>query len=64
MAMDAITLAHCRECVHLHMMQAYEATGNRAKVLHVYHQVRLLMAEELATESSPEAVALYLELLG
>ena len=62
-AIEAITLDPYRERAHHHLMQAYEATGNRAKAVSVYHRLRELLAEELGTEPSSETEALYLKLL-
>ena len=40
-----------------------KASGNRAKAVEAYHRLRELLADELATEPSPETEALYLKLL-
>ena len=63
-AIEAITLDPYRERAHLQLMRAYDVTGNRAKAVDVYHRLRVLLAEELGTEPSPETGDLYLELLG
>ena len=62
-AMEAAALDPYRERTKRYLMEAYAATGNKAKAVSVYHEFRRLLADELGTEPSSEAEALYLRLL-
>ena len=62
-AMEAVALDPFRERTQRFLMEAYAATGNKAKAVSVYHEFRRLLADELGTEPSSEAEALYLKLL-
>ena len=63
-ATEAVKLDTLRECGYRLLMDAYSASGNRAKAVNVYHQLRLLLADELGTLPTPETEALYLAFLG
>jgi len=63
-ATEAVKLDTLRERSYRLLMDAYSASGNRAKAVNVYHQLRLLLAEELGTLPTPETEAVYLSLLG
>ena len=60
-AMEAVALDPYRERTQRFLMEAYAATGNKAKAVSVYHEFRRLLADGLGTEPSSEA--LYLKLL-
>ena len=63
-ALEAVALDPYRELSYQHLMQAYAATGNRAKAIGVYHEFSKLLTDDLGSDASPEIEALYLELLG
>ena len=62
-AMEAVALDPYRERTQRFLMDAYSATGNKARAVSVYHEFRRLLADELGTEPSSEIEALYLKLL-
>ena len=62
-AMEAVTMDPYRERTQRFLMEAYAATGNKAKAVGVYHDFRKLLADELGTEPSSETAAIYLKLL-
>ena len=62
-AMEAVALDPYRERTQRFLMDAYSATGNKARAVSVYHDFRRLLADELGTEPSSEIEALYLKLL-
>ncbi len=62
-ALEASLLDPYRERPRRCLMQAYAATGNRAKALSAYHELRELLSGELGTEPEPATQALYIELL-
>ena len=62
-AMEAAALDPYRERTKRYLMEAYAATGNKAKAVSVYHEFRKLLADELGTEPSSDIEDLYLKLL-
>ena len=62
-ALEAMALDPYRELTQRYLMQAYAATGNRAKAVSVYHEFSKLLADDLGSDPSREIEALYLELL-
>lgn len=52
-----------RESVHLLLMQAYHAMGDRARALAHYHDLRRLLNDELGIEPSESINAVYTQLL-
>jgi DNA-binding SARP family transcriptional activator len=62
-ALEASLLDPYRERTRRCLMQAYAATGNRAKALSAYHELRGLLSGELGTEPETATQALYLKLL-
>ena len=62
-ALEASLLHPYRERTCRCLMQAYAATGNRAKALSAYHELRDLLSGDLGTEPEPATQALYLKLL-
>lgn len=62
-AAEAVGLEPFRETGYQRLMRAHATLGNRAEALRVYERCRLLLADELGADPSPETHALYLELL-
>ena len=62
-ALEASLLDPYRERTRRCLMQAYAATGNRAKALSAYHKLRGLLSGELGTEPETATQVLYLKLL-
>ena len=62
-AMEAVALDPYRERTQRFLMDAYAATGNKAKAVSVYHEFRRLLADELGADPSSETEALYLKLI-
>jgi len=62
-AMEAVARDPYRERTQRFLMEAYSATGNKAKAVSVYHEFRRLLADEVGTEPSSETEDLYLKLL-
>jgi SARP family transcriptional regulator, regulator of embCAB operon len=62
-ASETIALEPFRETGCQRLMRAHQALGNRAEALRAYERCRMLLAEELGADPSPETVALYERLL-
>jgi DNA-binding SARP family transcriptional activator len=62
-ASEAIAIDRYRESSYQLLMQAQSATGNRAKAIQTYHELRQLLVDDLGVDPTPETAALYLELL-
>ena len=62
-SLEATLLDPYRERTRRCLMEAYSATGNRAKALSAYHELRELLATDLGTEPEPATQALYIKLL-
>lgn len=63
-ARESVALEPYRETGYQRLMRVHAALGNRAEALRVYESCRLLLAEELGTDPSPETRKVYEELLG
>ena len=62
-AIEAIELDPYRERSYQLLMRAYLEGGNAAEALSVYHRLRRILQDELATSPSAETEALYLKML-
>ena len=62
-ALEAAAQDPYRERSQRFLMEAYAATGNKARAISVYHEFRKLLADELGTEPSSEIEDLYLKLI-
>ncbi|MDS1272473.1 BTAD domain-containing putative transcriptional regulator [Lipingzhangella sp. LS1_29] len=62
-ANEAIRQSPFRESAHRCRITAHAIMGNRAEALSAYHELRLLLAEELGIDPAPEVQAAYLDLL-
>jgi DNA-binding SARP family transcriptional activator len=63
-AEEALSLEPFRETGYQRLMQVHAALGNRSEAIRVYGRCRLLLADELGVDPSPQTEALYLKLLG
>jgi DNA-binding SARP family transcriptional activator len=64
LANEAAGLAPMRESAHRCGINAHVAAGNRAAALHLYHELRKMLADEFGVDPSPETEDAYLALLG
>lgn len=62
-AEDAVDVAPFSDSIHRQLMLAHVAAGDRANALLEYERCRVLLADELGVDPSPEMQALYLQLL-
>lgn len=62
-ARESVALEPYRETGYQRLMRVHAALGNRADALRVYESCRLLLAEELGTDPSPETQKVYEEML-
>ena len=62
-ATEAVEMDPFRERSHQLLMEGHAASGNKARALVVYHDLRHRLADELGTEPSAETEAVYLKLL-
>ncbi|WP_103532641.1 bacterial transcriptional activator domain-containing protein [Streptomyces sp. SM11] len=62
-AEEAVRQAPFRESAYRCQMTAHRLAGNRAEALRIYQQLRVVLAEELGCDPSPESEAAYLGLL-
>jgi DNA-binding SARP family transcriptional activator len=62
-ASEAIRVAPFNDAGHRQLMRAHAAAGNWAEALRDYERYRVLLAEELGVDPSPDTQSLYLELL-
>jgi len=61
---ESVALEPYRETGHQRLMRVHIALGNRAEALRAYESCRLLLANELGSDPSPETQKVYQELLG
>lgn len=62
-AEHAVTLEPFHDSAHLRLIRAHAAAGDRAEALRAYDRFRVLLADELGVDPSPDLEAAYLELL-
>jgi len=62
-AEEAVAAEPLDEDAHRHLMAAHAAAGDRARALRAYTRCRVLLAEELGVDPSPETERAYLDLL-
>lgn len=62
-ASEAIRVAPFNDAGHRQLMRAHAAAGNWAEALRDYERYRVLLAEELGVDPSPDTQSLYLKLL-
>jgi DNA-binding SARP family transcriptional activator/tetratricopeptide (TPR) repeat protein len=62
-AEEAVAAEPLDEDAHRRLMTALAAAGDRARALRAYTRCRMLLAEELGVDPSPETERLYLQLL-
>ncbi|MSQ22526.1 MAG: hypothetical protein EXR53_04365 [Dehalococcoidia bacterium] len=62
-ARESVAMEPYRETGYQRLMRIHVALGNRAEALRVYESCRLLFAEELGSDPSPETQKIYAELL-
>jgi len=62
-AAQAVARQPLREPAYLLLVRAYAADGDHAAALASYHDLRRMLADELGIDPSPDATALYEELL-
>jgi SARP family transcriptional regulator, regulator of embCAB operon len=62
-AEELVQLDPYRDQAYIGLMRALSNVGNPSRAIAVYHQLRHLLAEELGIDPSPEAEALYLDIL-
>jgi DNA-binding SARP family transcriptional activator len=63
-AREGVALEPYCETGYQRLMRIHVALGNRAEALRVYERCRLLLANELGTDPSPETQKVYQDLLG
>ena len=63
-AQESVAVEPYRETSYQRLMRLHAVLGNRAEGLRVYESCRLLFANELGTDPSPETQKVYAELLG
>lgn len=61
---ESVALEPFREAGYRRLMRVHVALGNRAEALRVYEGCRVLLADELNAEPSPETQAVYNEVRG
>ncbi|HEV7655637.1 MAG TPA: BTAD domain-containing putative transcriptional regulator [Mycobacteriales bacterium] len=59
----AVALEPFHDSAHLRLVRAHAAAGDRGEALRAYGRFRVLLADELGVDPSPELEAAYLELL-
>lgn len=62
-ANEALRHSPFRESSHHCRILAHVAAGNRAEALRAYHELRLLLADELGVTPAPDLQSLYMDLL-
>jgi DNA-binding SARP family transcriptional activator len=62
-ARSAVAIDELREAGYRLLMRALDASGERAQALRAWERCRVLLADELGVDPSPETEAVYLEIL-
>jgi class 3 adenylate cyclase len=63
-ARDALAVDELRETSYRLLMECLGAAGERAEALRVWERCRVMLADELGVDPTPETEAIYLSLLG